>query len=732
MKRHSLILLAGLLVYSVLAASEPLPDRNTGQISNSSLAMDFETFQQDPVNVPLSERTAQSVAQSGVKWARVFANWNKIELSSGVYSYEGLDPLVSRLQSHGFKIFMVLNGGTGAGGNPLYAGGNSPTNANGAQGPWLNFVGDAVGRFQGVITHWEIWNEPNFDWKPVPNAMDFAGLAYETALKIRSVQPSATCILGGTSLVDIQFFETVLPIVGSEIDVVGIHPYRQYPEQAQDTFLALHPGLKPNAEFVNVGANSYGEEIAKINALFSGLGLSRLKIWSSEAGYPSSSESFGIFPGSVLQQAKSLARYFLLNLSLGVERASWFRALDHNYFANIYTASGQPWVENYTDPSFLNQGKFATFSPLTLSPTTSLPIPANSFSSIQNISVTGDSLSPSGADNFAEYEITVPTPADYALWFRLKGPDPASYGALVGSVNGISSQQVSGLTFTFSAFNGLSAILQGQSDFSAYYYSPLIYSGPQEQYSPVVFPLAGTMTLRVQLIQGAINEIRLVRLGDVTTKKSFTALKSLAGLFDDRVGLADSIHPVFANRDLSLQEWENFQQATFLTQGRVPLIAYWIGTEPVDVFADRAVELTLPLDLPNPVLIDPLEGTFEPISRSPSGTFILPVRDCPLILTSRSGVGDTPSSLLPREEVYNFPNPVRSDSTFIRFYLSQPSSVQIRIYNRGHEEVGKVDLNGIAGRNAYEWKLDEIVNGVYFCQVKAGTEKANFKIVVLR
>ena len=731
MKIHSLPLLI-LAIGAVGNSSELLTDRTTSEIQNSAMAIDFETFQQDPVNVSLSEQTAQAVAQSGVKWARVFANWNKIELSSGVYSYEGVDPLVNRLQSHGFKIFMVLNGGTSVGGNPLYAGGDSPTGGNGAQDPWLNFVQETVTHFRDGISHWEIWNEPNLDWKPVPNADDYADLAYATAVKIRSVQPSAKCILGGTSMVDMKFFETVLPLVGPQIDAVGIHPYRQYPEQSQDAFLALYPGVKPNAAFVDVGANSYGAEISAIKTLLTGFGLSRLEIWSTEAGYPSSTESFGTFPGSSLRQAKSLSRYFLLNLSLGVERSSWFRALDHNYFANLYTASGQPWVEDYTDPSFLNQGKFATFSPFTLAPTTSLSIPATSFTSSQSMIVGGNSISPSAPDNFAEYQITVPTPADYAVWFHLQGPDPAAYGVLIGAVNGNSTLQVGAQTFSYSAFNGLSAILQGQSDFSQKYYCPLIYAGAQEQYSPVVFSLSGTTTLRIQLIQGSVDEIRLVRLGEVTPKKSFTALKSLTSLFDDRVGLSDSLHPVFTNRDLSAMEWQNFQQVTFLAQGSVPLIAYWIGTEPVDVFSDREVDVSLPFDLPDPVLVDPLEGTFISISRSPSGTFSLPTRDYPLILTGRSGLGTTSSSLLPREEVFNFPNPVRGNSTVIRFYLTQSAATQIRIFNRNHDEVLNVGVSGVGGKNTYEWTIGDIANGVYFCQIKAGSEKVTFKILLLR
>lgn len=731
-----LFFIAALFLATALRAAESLPARGNADVTDNPLSVDFETFLHDPLNAPLTDEVAGAVAQTGTKWARVMANWDFIERSTGVYTYQGLDNLMNRLKSHGFKVFMTLNGGShggAGGGSPFYAGGNSPTSVNGALPPWLNFVDATVRRYRGDVSTWEIWNEPNFDWQPSPNAADYAALAQVTIQKVRSLQPGATIILGGTSMVDKAFLTAVLPVVGSDIDAVGLHPYRQYPEQSQDDFVALYPFLKPNAAFTPVGAASYTEEIAVVRAILSGLGLSRVKIWSTEAGTASQNEASGLFPGTETKQAKNLCRYFLLNRSLGIERSSWFRALDQNLLTNAYTPTGQAWVENYTAPSYMALGQFATFGPLALDPTTSLVIPTTATTGTLNISVSGSTLTATNANNYAQYSVNVPAPGDYVFWFRLKGPDAATYGYLNAAVNGSSGTTSGALTYIFGAFSGLAAGLQGQSDLSKYYYSPLIYVGldPAQElpYHPVFLPLSGTATLKVQINSGSLSEIRLVRRGDLTRKKSFTALSSLGAVLDDRVGLAGSHRAAFANVNLSTSEWQSFQSVSFLTQGKVPLVAYWIGTPPADVFAPRSVRVSLPV-LTDPVLIDPVEGTFQTLDSG--GEFTLPATDAPLILTARSALQKSTGRLLPPEEVYNFPNPARTGNTTLRFWLTQSAGVKIRIYNAAREEIHRADLEGAAGRNAYDWSTADVANGVYFCKITAGGEDVVLKILVLR
>ena len=58
--------------------------------------------------------------------------------------------------------------------------------------------------------------------------------------------------------------------------------------------------------------------------------------------------------------------------------------------------------------------------------------------------------------------------------------------------------------------------------------------------------------------------------------------------------------------------------------------------------------------------------------------------------------------------------------------------MKIRIYNAAREEIHRADLEGAAGRNAYDWSTADVANGVYFCKITAGGEDVVLKILVLR
>ena len=102
------------------AIADDIPSRDISQISDSSIGIDFQTFESDPLNSPLTSRTARTIAANGVKWARVFASWDKIERATGTYTFQGLDNVINRLKSEGYKIFITINGGFTNATNLLY------------------------------------------------------------------------------------------------------------------------------------------------------------------------------------------------------------------------------------------------------------------------------------------------------------------------------------------------------------------------------------------------------------------------------------------------------------------------------------------------------------------------------------------------------------------------------------------------------------------------------------
>jgi len=74
---------------------------------------------------------------------------------------------------------------------------------------------------------------------------------------------------------------------------------------------------------------------------------------------------------------------------------------------------------------------------------------------------------------------------------------------------------------------------------------------------------------------------------------------------------------------------------------------------------------------------------------------------------------------LPAESVYNYPNPA-SNSTTIRFYLSNAADVKIDVFDFLGEKIKSAAMRGFAHvDNEYVWDCAGVASGVYFCRVEA-------------
>lgn len=95
------------------------------------------------------------------------------------------------------------------------------------------------------------------------------------------------------------------------------------------------------------------------------------------------------------------------------------------------------------------------------------------------------------------------------------------------------------------------------------------------------------------------------------------------------------------------------------------------------------------------------------------------------------------ASLMPTDQVYNWPNPVTNGLTKIRFYLSANARVSIGIYSFAGDKVADIQTNGIGGvANEVDWNTSNVQSGVYFARVEAVSSKerdiAIIKIAVVK
>lgn len=95
------------------------------------------------------------------------------------------------------------------------------------------------------------------------------------------------------------------------------------------------------------------------------------------------------------------------------------------------------------------------------------------------------------------------------------------------------------------------------------------------------------------------------------------------------------------------------------------------------------------------------------------------------------------TELLPKKFAYNWPNPVYSGSTNIRYFLGKSGTVKIKIVNLAGELVEELNGTSYAGMdNEVQWNISKIQSGIYFAQITAngiGEEQSQIiKIAVVK
>lgn len=93
--------------------------------------------------------------------------------------------------------------------------------------------------------------------------------------------------------------------------------------------------------------------------------------------------------------------------------------------------------------------------------------------------------------------------------------------------------------------------------------------------------------------------------------------------------------------------------------------------------------------------------------------------------------GQKISDYFPASRAYNWPNPVYDGKTNIRFYVSENSKVEIKIFDMAGDLVDQLNTNAAGGiDNEVEWNVSKIQSGVYYAHIKAdGASQSATKII---
>ncbi|MFA4943763.1 MAG: endo-1,4-beta-xylanase [Lentisphaeria bacterium] len=274
-------------------AAEPDPRDDASPWAMGSSA---ETSGSYPKFNPLLE-------QAGVRWVRLFGEWQGIEPKQGQWNWEGTDKLVANVREN----HLHLTGGW------WYFAPWASADGGTRRGPikdmkfWRDYITASVERYKGDIKYWEVWNEFNGSFyvgkdKPKEYA-DLVVAAYDAAKK---ADPTAQIGLSVANF-DVGFLDaTIKAGAANHFDFVCVHPY-------ENLFAAMDGG--------EVGYLSMAGSVRKM--LAANRQRADMPLWITEIGGGAPAQPN---PEKDAKQAEMVAKAYLLSIAQGFQKIFWFEA----------------------------------------------------------------------------------------------------------------------------------------------------------------------------------------------------------------------------------------------------------------------------------------------------------------------------------------------------------------------------------------------------------------------
>ena len=220
--------------------------------------------------------TAHKAAKLGADWVRLWASWDGVQPSPGVYDQHVIATLnasVAALHARGIKALVVVH--------------RAPAWASGAQGgiapprdpaSFGAFMGGMAERVPGVDA-WELWNEPDGTefFRGGPQPALYAAMLKAAYPAIKAAQPSDVVLTGGTAGNDMDFLQALYDHgAQGHFDAVGVHTDTACLTNGPDAYYRDERGRVGRYTF-----SAYRE----VHAVMSAHGDGAKPIWMTELGW---------------------------------------------------------------------------------------------------------------------------------------------------------------------------------------------------------------------------------------------------------------------------------------------------------------------------------------------------------------------------------------------------------------------------------------------------------------
>jgi polysaccharide biosynthesis protein PslG len=250
-------------------------------------------------------RDLDLMSTAGAAWIRMDLNWSMIQAQGpSSYDWAPFDRVVTAATGRGFHILATLLY------TPVWA---RPANGTASSPPvrladYVAFARQAAQRYAPLGVHaYEIWNEPNITafWQPRPDVAAYTAMLRGASAAIRSVDPQALIVTGGTSpapdsggnISPVSFLRGIYANGGkSAFDAVAHHPY-------------CWPALPGDTQAWSAWYQMYGTS-PSLRSVMADNGDAGKQIWATEFGAPTNGPA-GSFV-SEQTQATTVTRAFKL------------------------------------------------------------------------------------------------------------------------------------------------------------------------------------------------------------------------------------------------------------------------------------------------------------------------------------------------------------------------------------------------------------------------------------
>ena len=220
----------------------------------------------------------------GVKTVRLMIPWAGVEQTQGQFTWTNVDRTIDAAVARNMAILGIVNA------TPAWAvvpGAPPITGRPASAAQYAEFCERVAARYQGKVSAYEIWNEPNGSqfFAPTPDPAAYTELLRAAYPRIKAVDARATVIGGvlgsvidwGNLLVNPVRFVSEMYAAGAAgyFDALSFHPY-------QYTMPFSTGGYHPDSPL---------NQLDDIHDLMVANGDGHKKIWATEYGQPSSQAS---------------------------------------------------------------------------------------------------------------------------------------------------------------------------------------------------------------------------------------------------------------------------------------------------------------------------------------------------------------------------------------------------------------------------------------------------------